>query len=108
MTTPNDPILDALMQEALDDPETDGLLLSGSRAAGQATPTSEYDLYWMLADQARVRRASQQLARRTWVPVAATCRYRRGSRDARRARRHGSPTLPIADRPASAYRSPSA
>ena len=56
MATPRDPILDALVQEAAGDPETVGLLLSGSRASGQATLTSDYDLYWVLSDAAHERR----------------------------------------------------
>jgi len=52
----NDPILDELIREGLDDPETVGLLLSGSRAAGMVTATSDYDVYWVLADEVYDRR----------------------------------------------------
>src|SRR4051812_45919847 len=52
----NDPILDELIREGLDDPETVGLLLSGSRAAVMATATSDYDVYWVLADEVYDRR----------------------------------------------------
>jgi hypothetical protein len=56
MATPRDPILDALVEEAAGDSETVGLLLSGSRAAGQATPSSDYDLFRVLSDVAHERR----------------------------------------------------
>jgi hypothetical protein len=52
----DDPILHGLIHEAVDDPETVGLLLSGSRAASMATPTSDYDLYWILSDAEYDRR----------------------------------------------------
>jgi hypothetical protein len=52
----NDPILAGLIREALDDAEAVGLLLSGSRAAGMATPTSDYDVYWVLSDAEYDRR----------------------------------------------------
>ena len=54
--TTDDPILDDLIREAVGDPETVGLLLSGSRAANMATPTSDYDLYWVLSDSEYDRR----------------------------------------------------
>jgi hypothetical protein len=56
VATANDPILDDLIREAVGDPETVGLLLSGSRAANMATPTSDYDLYWVLFDSEYDRR----------------------------------------------------
>ena len=52
----HDNVIAALIQEAAADLETVGLILSGSRAAGQATPESDYDLYWVLSDAAYERR----------------------------------------------------
>jgi hypothetical protein len=44
----DDPVLAALVREAAADDETVGLVLSGSRAAGQATAESDYDPVAML------------------------------------------------------------
>jgi hypothetical protein len=41
----DDPVLTALVREAADDPETIGLILSGSRSAGCADEASDYDLH---------------------------------------------------------------
>jgi hypothetical protein len=55
-STADDDVLAALINEAAADPETAGLILSGSRAVGLETAESDYDLYWVLAGEAYERR----------------------------------------------------
>jgi hypothetical protein len=51
-----DPVLDALLAEAADDPGTLGLLLTGSRSAGLEDERSDYDIIWLLTDAAHDER----------------------------------------------------
>jgi Domain of unknown function (DUF4037) len=55
----DDPVLAVLIQGAAADPDTIGLVLSGSRAVGQETAESDYDLYWALSAPAHAARLSQ-------------------------------------------------
>jgi hypothetical protein len=56
---PADPVLAALIAEASAEPDTLGLLLTGSRGAGQAADDSDYDLVWVLTDLAYQSGADQ-------------------------------------------------
>ena len=47
-----DPVLKRLISEATEDLRTVGLILGGSRGAGRADEASDYDLYWVLTDEA--------------------------------------------------------
>src|SRR5437868_3130260 len=51
-----DPILAPLLTAASEDPETIGLILTGSRGAGVGDDESDYDLIWVLSDAAYERR----------------------------------------------------
>jgi hypothetical protein len=48
-----------LIAAAMADPEIEGLLLGGSRGAGVDDADSDYDLIWVLADQAYDWRAER-------------------------------------------------
>ncbi|MEZ4728686.1 MAG: hypothetical protein R3E79_16250 [Caldilineaceae bacterium] len=50
-----DPIIQALMAEAEADPDVIGLLLCGSRGAGAVHPESDYDLCFVVTDEALAR-----------------------------------------------------
>ena len=52
--------LDPFIKAATDDIETVGLFLSGSRGAGVAAHDSDYDLHWVLSDEAYARRCERQ------------------------------------------------
>jgi Domain of unknown function (DUF4037) len=54
-----DPLLQPLIAAAMADPEIEGLILGGSRGAGAHDAESDYDLVWVLADQAFDRRAER-------------------------------------------------
>src|SRR5260370_35195250 len=47
-----DPVLKRLISEATEDLRTVGLILGGSRGTGRADEASDYDLYWVLTDEA--------------------------------------------------------
>jgi hypothetical protein len=51
----SDPVIQAFIAEARADPEIIGLLLSGSLAAGMIHPESDYDVVYVLTDQAHAR-----------------------------------------------------
>jgi hypothetical protein len=55
----DDPVLKCLIRRAEEDRETIGLMLSGSRAAGCSVPESDYDIVWVLTDEAHRRREQQ-------------------------------------------------
>jgi hypothetical protein len=56
---PADPVVASLLAQAEADPDTLGLLLTGSRGAGQADDDSDYDLVWVLSDLAYQSLADQ-------------------------------------------------
>jgi hypothetical protein len=53
----DDPVLAPLLASAAADPGIEGLILSGSRGAGVGDAESDYDLEWVLTDEAYDRRA---------------------------------------------------
>lgn len=53
-----DPVLTVLVREASGDPDVLGVLLSGSRGAGYGDAQSDYDVVWVLTDNAFTRRAT--------------------------------------------------
>ena len=58
----NDSFIQPLIAAAITDPEIEGLLLGGSRGAGTDDAESDYDLEWVLTDEAydgRVARGEQ-------------------------------------------------
>jgi hypothetical protein len=55
----NDPVLAPLLAAAAADPEVEGVILSGSRGAGVDDAESDYDLEWVLTDEAYDRRAER-------------------------------------------------
>jgi hypothetical protein len=54
----DDAVLRRLVEEAQADTNTVGLILSGSRSAGYTRPDSDYDVYWVLRDDAFAGRAA--------------------------------------------------
>lgn len=52
MVFSDDPILNVLIQEAQADPDVIGLILSGSRGAGALHPESDYDLCFVVTNEA--------------------------------------------------------
>lgn len=52
----SDPVLQPLIALARASPEIDGLILSGSRGAGVHDAESDYDIEWVLSDQAYTER----------------------------------------------------
>jgi hypothetical protein len=50
-----DPVIQAFIAEATADPEIIGLLLSGSLAAGMSYPDSDYDVIYVLTDEAHTQ-----------------------------------------------------
>jgi hypothetical protein len=55
----DDPILQPVIAAARANPEIEGLILGGSRGAGADDADSDYDLTWVLDDQAYDRRAER-------------------------------------------------
>jgi Domain of unknown function (DUF4037) len=55
----DDPTLEAFVHTAAADPDTLGLLLSGSRGAGVVAADSDYDLVWIVGDTAFDRRVER-------------------------------------------------
>ncbi len=54
-----DPVLAHLLGEATEDPETVGLILGGSRGAAMGDAESDYDLLWVLSEEAYAARAAR-------------------------------------------------
>ncbi|HWQ15442.1 MAG TPA: nucleotidyltransferase domain-containing protein [Roseiflexaceae bacterium] len=50
-----DPVIQALVAEAQADPDVIGLVLTGSRALGEATDESDYDVIFVVTDEALAR-----------------------------------------------------
>jgi predicted nucleotidyltransferase len=50
-----DPVIQALIAEAQADPDAIGLVLTGSRALGEATDESDYDVIFVVTDEAIAR-----------------------------------------------------
>lgn len=50
-----DPVIQALIAEAAADPDVIGLVLTGSRAIGATGPDSDYDVVFVVTDEAMVR-----------------------------------------------------
>jgi hypothetical protein len=59
IAVPTDPVIAGLLAEAQADPDCLGLILTGSRGAGQAADDSDYDVVWVLTDLAYQARADQ-------------------------------------------------
>lgn len=76
----SDPVMQALIALARTNPEIDGLILSGSRGAGVHDAESDYDVEWVLTDQAfddRVARGEDTRvphdANQPWLDSGYTC-----------------------------------
>lgn len=50
-----DPVIQALVAEAMADPDVIGLVLTGSRAIGATGPDSDYDVVFVVTDEAMAR-----------------------------------------------------
>src|SRR5215510_4220630 len=65
MSTPydvqTDGIVQALIAEAVADPDVIGLVLTGSRAVGAVTPESDYDVIFVVSDEALARYEQTQI-----------------------------------------------
>lgn len=55
-----DPVLQALIAEATADPDVLGLVLTGSRAIGATGPDSDYDVVFLMTDEAFARNPQPQ------------------------------------------------
>jgi hypothetical protein len=55
-----DPVLQALIAEASADPDVIGLVLTGSRAIGAIGPDSDYDVVFVVTDEAMARYSATQ------------------------------------------------
>ena len=64
-----DPVMQALIAEAMADPDVIGLLLTGSRAVGAVTPESDYDAIFLVTNEAldRYRHDGSAPARGTTI-----------------------------------------
>jgi hypothetical protein len=76
----NDPVIQPLIAVARANPEIEGLILSGSRGAGVHDAESDYDLEWVLTDQAYARLAARGDEIRApkdpdqpWLDIGYTC-----------------------------------
>ena len=68
-----DPALSALIAELEEDPGSVGLILHGSRASGTHRPDSDYDLIWVIGDEAYERRKqTEALLERRELPGVLT------------------------------------
>lgn len=54
-TIQTDPVIQALIAEAIADPDVIGLVLTGSRAIGGVAPESDYDVVFVVTDEALAR-----------------------------------------------------
>lgn len=65
-------VLDEIAREVEADPESIGLILHGSRAAGVHGPDSDYDLVWVVTDEAYAARRERDALRekRPGTPMA--------------------------------------
>jgi hypothetical protein len=76
----NDPVVQPLIAMARTNPEIEGLILSGSRGAGVHDAESDYDLEWVLADEAYDQLAARGDEMRVpedsdqpWLDIGYTC-----------------------------------
>lgn len=51
----SDPVIKALIAEAMADPDVLGLVMLGSRALGVASPESDYDVMFVVTDEAHAQ-----------------------------------------------------
>ena len=54
-TLEGDPVIEALRAEGAADPDVIGILVTGSRAVGVVTPESDYDVIFVVTDEALAR-----------------------------------------------------
>src|SRR5690349_580196 len=76
----SDPVIQPLIAIARTNPEIEGLILSGSRGAGVHDAESDYDLEWVLTDQAYDQVAARGGEMRVpkdpnqpWLDIGYTC-----------------------------------
>jgi uncharacterized protein DUF4037 len=76
----NDPVIQPLITMARANPEIEGLILSGSRGAGVHDAESDYDLEWVLTDQAYAQLAAPggemhapEDPDQPWLDIVYTC-----------------------------------
>lgn len=71
-----DPVLQALIAEATADPDVIGLVLTGSRAIGTTGPDSDYDVVFVVTDEALARYEATKTfpARGTTLPASVSTR----------------------------------
>jgi len=60
-TSQSDPVIQALIAEAVADPDVIGLVLTGSRAIGATGPGSDYDVVFLMTDEAFARNPQPQI-----------------------------------------------
>src|SRR5215213_4847459 len=75
-----DPVMQPLIALADTNPEIEGLILSGSRGAGVHDAEADYDVEWVLTDQAYADRISRgddtrvpHDANQPWLDICYTC-----------------------------------
>jgi hypothetical protein len=76
----NDPVIQPLIATARTNPEIEGLILSGSRGADVHDAESDYDLEWVLTDEAYAQLAARGDEMRVpmdpdqpWLDIGYTC-----------------------------------
>jgi hypothetical protein len=76
----NDPVIQPLITLGHTNPDIEGLILGGSRGAGVHDAESDYDLEWVLTDQAYAQRVARgdtlrvpQDPDQPWLDIGYTC-----------------------------------